>query len=305
MQRHKNTCPTCGALTLFPVEAQGMVSELYKDWLTDIEAGGCTAFYVAQLMQQYRDYILPVFGGHRPQDIRTKDLAKLRRSLLRRLAPKTAKNILGALSALLNHLAESGELEAVPRFPRVAVKPTREKHWMDARSQAWVIAEADPDDRLIFRGLIETGERVSEACAHQVRDLQDGGIRVCRAFDEYGVLKATKTGTDDLRPLSTALYGELMGRCRVNSPGQWLYTRDGQPYTRRKLRYRWQVTCKRAGVEYVPISQASRHSRASQLRLKLEAEMSEHLRAALNHESAATTRRHYALGKEARVEIAE
>ncbi len=301
--KNKNLCPTCGAYVLFPVEAVGAVKDTYSDWLVDIEAEGRSRYYIQQTRQRYRDYILPAFGSVRPGDITTRALAGFKRDLLRQgLAPKTVKNILGVLSAFLNYLAASGELDAVPRFPTIKAKPSKEKHWLDRVTQAKIIAAADPEDVLLFRTLIETGERVSEVCAHQVRDLMDGGIRVCRAFDDSGELKGTKTGRDDLRPLSRPLYEELVISCGARDPGQFLFMRGGKPYSRRKLRYRWQVTCKRAGVPSIPPSQASRHSKASQLRLELEHESAERMRAALGHESAQTTRAHYALEKDKRLE---
>ncbi len=301
--KNKNLCPACGAYVLFPVEAVGVIADLYGDWLTDIEAEGLSREYIEKLRQRYRDYILPAFGSVRPGDLTTRSLAGFKRDLLRQgLAPKTVKHILGALSALLNHLAESGEMDAVPRFPTIKARPVKEKHWLDRVTQAKIIAAADPEDVLLFRCLIETGERISEACAHQVRDLMDGGIRVCRAFDDRGELKGTKTGRDDLRPLSRPLYEELVILCGASDPGQFLFTRGGKPYSRRKLRYRWQVACKRAGVRAIPPSQASRHSKASQLRLELEHESAERMRAALGHESAQTTRAHYALESDRRLE---
>ncbi len=301
--KNKNLCPTCGAYVLFPVEAVGVIVDIYEDWLTDIEAEGRTRFYIQQIRQRYRDYILPAFGSVRPGDITTRSLAGFKRDLLRQgLAPKTVKNILGALSAFLNHLATSGELDAVPRFPKIKNVATREKHWLDRATQAKIIAAADPVDVLIFRTLIETGERVSEACAHQVRDLMDGGIRVCRAFDDYGELKGTKTGRDDLRPLSRSLYEELVLSVGVKDPGQFLFMRRGKLYHRRKLWARWQVACKRTGVAAIPPSQASRHSKASQLRLELEQESAERMRDALGHESAKTTMAHYALDSDMRLE---
>ncbi len=301
--KNKNLCPTCGAFVLFPFEASGLIKDLYEDWLTDIEAEGLTAFYICQLRQRYRDYILPAFGSVRPGDLTMRALAGFKRDLLRvGRAPKTVKSILSALSIFLNHLALQGELDAVPRFPTIKARQVKEKHWLDRATQARIIEAADPEDVLLFRTLIETGERVSEACAHQVRDLIDGGIRVCRAFDDRGELKGTKTGRDDLRPLSRPLYEELFLSRGAADPGQWLFTRGGKPYTRRKLYDRWKVTCSRAGVLYIAPSQASRHSKASQLRLKLEQEAAEQMRDALGHESAQTTRAHYVLDELNRLE---
>lgn len=295
MKKHK--CPTCGALVLFAVKARGAVEELYEDWLTDLAAEGRSRFYVGQLRQRFKAYVLPFFGSHRPVDIRTRDLVSLKRELFRNysLAPKTVRHVLSALSAFLNHLADLGELEAVPRFPQVRVAPSRPRLWLSADAQGRIIEGADPADRLILRLMFETGVRPSEACALQVGDLVDGGLRVCRAFDEYGELKSTKTGSDDVRALSQGLYKALKNSCRAHDPGQFLFTRGGRPYTRRKLRYRWQVACKRAGVEGISLYQGTRHSRASQVRAEAEAQAREMIRASLGHADAATTLKHYAL----------
>jgi integrase len=289
-------CPTCGGPLLFPVEALGTVGELYGQWLNDIEAEGRSRFYITQLKQRFKDYIIPAVGHIRPEDIKTKDLITLKRELLKTRSTKTTRHILDALKRFLNHLAETGELDHIPKFPRVLVRPAREKFWLDDITQRRILAVAYPDEKLIFRTIIETGERVSEVCAHQAGDLVDGRIRVCRAFDDYGALKTTKTGTDDLRPLSPGLWSAIEGvSCRVNNPASFLFTVGGKPFSRRKLRYRWLRACQRAGVTAIPLSQASRHSKASQVREAASERMREEVRSALGHTSAKTTLKHYAL----------
>lgn len=291
-----NTCPCCGSQFLFPVVPHGTLDVHINDWLDDLTLEHRSRGYVEQLRLRFKKYIVPFFDSRHPASITTKDLVAFKRSLLLRgLAPKTAKHVLSGLSALLNHLALNGGLDAVPRFPAFRVQPSREKQWLSPETQRRALDVAEPEDALIFRTMFETGERVSEACAHRPEDLQDGGIRVCRAFDDYGAVKATKTGTDDLRPLSGALYGLLKERCRATNPGQFLFLRNGRPFNRRRLRYRWERTCRLAGVPRIPLSQATRHSKASRARAELELNMRQSLKDVLNHSSAQTTMDFYAL----------
>ncbi len=303
MKRHN--CPTCGALVLFAMATGEFdMRKLIYEWVDGLELEGKARSYLRKLRQRARDHILPFFKGYDVRALRAYQVKAFYRVLLKKkLASKTVKHILDALRAFLNALQEDEVIEHVPRFPRVRVKPTRERRWIDEFTQAQVISQVPVEHRLLVRCLVETGARPGEVCALRARDLRDGGVYVERAFDERGFVKSTKTGHTYFFPLSDDLFSELKAHVRRSFPDAWLFRYQGERYTQKEL-YRICTKAARAVGVKLPPSQLSRHSKASRRRAELEADMNEQLRAALNHESAATTRKHYALPGEARIELA-
>jgi integrase len=163
-----------------------------------------------------------------------------------------------------------------------------------------VLSAIAPEHQLIFRLLFETGARPSEVCALKVKDLRDEGVYICRAFDERGYVKGTKTGAAYTRPLSAALFEGLRAFARLSFPEAWLFTYKGTPYTRRRLYFFWTRACSAVGV-HISLYEGVRHSRASQRREELEAALRDELRKSLEHTSPRTTMQHYALGADKEV----
>jgi len=292
-------CPTCGASLLFSLKAERPLSELYNHWIDGLELEGRSYIYTQHLRQRGKDHIFPFFGKADVRSIRAIHVQQFYHSLLKKkLASKTVKHVLDALRAFLNYLLGLDELEGVPRFPRVAVKPVREKGWLDREGQEKILGFIPVKHQLIFRVLIETGVRMSEVCALRKKDIRDGGVLVRRAFDERGFTKETKTGAEFFRPLSAETFALIFSAAKNKFPDAWLFNQiSGSPYSRHLLYEIWSRACAKAGIKIAP-SHASRHSKASQKRAALEERMLEELRHELEHSSAKTTLKHYALGKE-------
>ena len=302
MPVHK--CQTCGSHLLFPVEHDKDfdLKILLDSWLAGLELEGRSFAHCRKLRQISRDYILPHF---KTTDIRTLRAFHVRgyyHGLLRKkLSSKTVKHCLDALRNFLNRQRELENIESVPLFPKVLVKPVKQKAWLDEETQGRVLSFIPAVHRLIFRVLFETGVRPSEVCALRKRDLRDGSILIERAFDERGFVKSTKTGRSDERPLSACLYAELQDHARLSFPNVWLFTYlKLAPHSRHTLYKLWARASARAGLR-VSLYNAVRHSKASQARRSLDAEMKERLRGVLGHTTAGTTLKHYALPATAEV----
>jgi len=141
--------------------------------------------------------------------------------------------------------------------------------------------------------MIETGVRPGSVIAAKVRDLEDGGIRIERAFTRKRKLKETKTGVTSWKALSSNLYARLVASTRDKLPDAWLFTNSqGGPFTTNLASEIWRDAARQANINvclYVSI----RHSRVSQKRRDLERKMADELRQELDHTHFETTRKHY------------
>jgi integrase len=274
---------------------------LIRDWIDGLTLEGRSYAHVQKMSSITRDYIVPHFKRHDVRAIRTLDVNEFYHSLLKKsLASKTVKHILDTLRAFMRWLHALEVIEQLPRFPRIAVRPAREKRWISAEAQSHVLSAIAPEHRLIFRVLFETGCRPSEICALKVKDVLEDGVYICRAFDARGYVKGTKTGASFLRPLSAELLLTLRDSARLSFPEVWLFTWRGEHYNRHKLYKLWMRAASAVGVK-ISLSEGVRHSRASQRRKELEAAMRAELRKELEHTSAGTTLKHYALGADKEV----
>lgn len=291
---HVNICPCCGAHLLFSLDAKAN-DELVKEWGEDLLLGGRSRYYVEQLMYRYRTYIKPELGMIPVRAIDTLTVKAFFRKLKKHgLSTKTEKHILGVLHGWLSWLHLADAIDKMPAFPPLKVVH-REKAWLSTESQQLVIDTLPARYRLMAAVYFATGARPSEIAALKVMDIEDGGVWIRRAFDEYGELKATKTATEVHRAIDPAHFSELVKSVRLRLPEAWIFTRrDGRPHSRHSIFAIIKRATRRCGFEIAPY-QAARHSKASQARVSIEAAGRDALRSVLGHTSARTTLKHYAL----------
>ncbi len=112
------------------------------------------------------------------------------------LSPKTRRNVLGALRALLGWLQERKELRDVPKFPtvaRVEYAPTI----ISPKTQQAILDEIPYERRGIFLAMARTGIRPGSARALDVSDWRDGWLMVSKAAkggNATAEIRGTKTG---------------------------------------------------------------------------------------------------------------
>lgn len=214
-------------------------------------------------------HILPALGTKDAREIRFNHAEDLRDSLLDKgLSPKSVKNVLGVLQAILMRLFRRGELMRQPAFPVVEV-PEKARGWINREKQGRVVALMPEADRLIFETLIETACRPGEVCALRVNDLLDGEVCIDEAFDSWGNLRSTKSGKVRYSGISLDLWKKLREHSEGRSPEDWLFLYRNEPYRSRRLRNLWNRAAKEAGIK-LSLYFGTRHSRASQIRLKEE-----------------------------------
>jgi len=300
-------CPTCGSPILFSVSpGKHDFKTALQRWIEDIELEDASYAYLRQLRGYSKNHFLPFFKSSDVRSISGVQIKEFRRVLLKKgLSDKTLKNVLGAFQTFLFWMCEEELIGAVPRFPRrkkKVIRPVREKKWIDQETQFKVLnMVAHEPTRLCIAVMIETGIRPCEAAAVHKDDLREGGINICRALDERRVEKPEKNGKVFFRPLSAELYKNLCELSRSRPGAALLFlNKRGSRFSKNHLWRFWEKACAALGIK-ISIYQATRHSKASQKRAVLEERMLEELRRELEHSTAKTTLKHYALGKEKKI----
>jgi len=101
--------------------------------------------------------------------------------------------------------------------------------------------------------------------------------------------------------VSSGLFTNLVKQTKNKLPEAWVFTsRMGSPYRPGYLSKIWRDAAKEAGIS-VCLYVGTKHSHASQKRLRLERGIGEELRKELGHATSRTTLKHYARGREEEV----
>ena len=75
--------------------------------------------YLKNVGEVVRNHLQPFFGQMSIKDISSGTIKQLKDNLLAKLQPKTVKNIMGTLHAVLSDAQERGDIGQVPVFPRL------------------------------------------------------------------------------------------------------------------------------------------------------------------------------------------
>ncbi|MBF0556522.1 MAG: site-specific integrase [Nitrospirae bacterium] len=283
-------CPTCGTDLLFEVTAINPTGKSFEQWVNHLEASGLSYAYISKLKSILANYIRPTLGEMDLRAISSRVVFDFYSTLLTRgLASKTIKHILDALKGLLNHLHRLEVITKMPLFPRVKVV-AQSKRWISIETQKSILNHIAPQHRLFFQILFESGMRPGEARALKRRDIDGTIITVERALDERNNLRPTKTGHVYQYQISEALSLFIELNLSHYLPEANLFT-----LSRSGIQRAWTMACKAAQVS-IPLYQACRHSKASQINEWCEHDRLSRLKSALQHEHVATTIKYYTLG---------
>ncbi|MBF0516375.1 MAG: site-specific integrase [Nitrospirae bacterium] len=288
-------CPTCGTELLFEVTALDPVCKLMQSRINHLEVSGCSYEHVRKLKSFLSHHIGPFMGDRDVKAVSSKVVFDFYTALLQRgLASKTIKHILDALKGLFSQLYNLEVITKLPAFPKVKVKP-QPKRWIDTETQLSILGNLPDKYKLYVQILFETGMRPGEARALRRRDIAGSVITVERALDEANNLRPTKTGKIYKYQISEALsqYIEINYR-------NYLPEADMFKLSKTRIQVTWQKACQAVGVT-IPLYQATRHSKASQINAQCELDRLCKVKEALQHESAATTTKHYVLGQKEKI----
>src|SRR3990172_6738113 len=294
-----------------------LLSEVCKGWLDSLKRANPDGDYRLHQEACLRLHVLPALGEMDVRHIRGFDIQKLHKTLIEKgrekegtpkkefqhrrsvpgegpLSENSVRDILRGFKSCLKWLQKQEVIERVPTFPSTSPLPRAEVRWLNPADQASVLEHVPEYARLLIETMIETGVRPGSVIAAKVRDLEDGGIRIERAFTRKRKIKETKTGVTSWKALSSNLYARLTASTRDKLPDAWLFTNSqGGPFTTNLASEIWRDAAREAKVE-VCLYVAIRHSRVSQKRRDLERKMADQMRQELDHARIETTLKHYA-----------
>lgn len=285
-------CPICGSTLLFKMSALNPVGEAFERWINHLEATGLSYAYVSKLKSILTHYIRPNLGDVDISAISSRIVFDFYSTLLQSsLASKSIKHVLDALKGLLIHMHGLDVIPTLPKFPRVKVI-AKAKKWISVETQKSILDNIAPTHQLFFQILFESGMRPGEARALKRRDITGSVISVERSLDEGNNLRPTKTGHVYHYSISQALGLFIELNYTHYLPEAFMFT-----LSRSGIQRVWRSACLTAGVS-IPLYQASRHSKASQINAQCEQDRLKQLQDALQHDHVATTLKFYTLSSE-------
>jgi integrase len=280
-----------------------LVPEKVALWLDEIESSGDYAPYT---LAQYRGYAkaeghFSFWDGRSVYEIRWGTLREWTMWLRARgLGAKSIRNAMAAFRSFYSWLRRGRETEfPVVEFPSVKAAGRRRAQAMPLEERAAAMGCVPERDRGIFLAM-KMGIRPAEARAARVGDydFRRATLIIAEALKGQGSgapRGETKTGEAGTYPVSEELRRWIernvptTDRFRPDAP-LFPNPRTGRPFGAQKLRELWLAACKAAGVDYVPIYRAMKHTSFTAL---AEAGVpKEDIRALARHRDERTTERY-------------
>lgn len=178
-------------------------------------------------------------------------------------------------------------------FPEHSIVRKNEVQWLGIERQMAIEPHVPNKHKLAIRVLQFTGMRPGELRALQVNDMIDGALKVWKAFSDRGLRLSRKSGGEVLYQLSLDLWEDLREHTKGKNPDDFIFTINGKPYGPNCLYRAWKKACIAAGVKYIPLQQASRHSTASRIMADAKKKALEEIQRQLGHNNKQTAKKHY------------
>lgn len=210
---------------------------------------------------------------------------------------KTIKHILSDLHAFLTAIEDEAGTR-LPKFPKIKVMPVKEKKTMDEITQMFVVSYVRGPFKLPIETCIDTGIRTGECRGLKKKDLKfEGYLAIQRAYSEDRLREQTKEGYNCYKPkiipVSPAVYDKLVKHAENLNDDDFMFTYEGMPLSKMRLRAEWKNACKLAEVPYIPFTNSTRHSRATNIMRQYMREGRERAGKQIGHTGQDTTVNHY------------
>jgi integrase len=272
-----------GEVVPAPVGGPLTVAELGERYVEAMRVRGRRESSIADVEGHLRVWLAPYFGDRDARSITTDDLEALvvdmqdgrkpgpRQKGDRRYghacAPKTVRNVLGSLSAILNHAIRRrlgqpplsvnpvaliwGDLPAAP-------KHEKRLQFLDSdESEALLAAAETPRERALYMTAFMTGARQAELLGLKWGDLDfpAGKVRIQRSYG-VGGFGPTKSGKPRAVPMGDRLAGELdrlyKAQGEPGDDGLVFAGEDGRPMGRTSIWRDFKAACARARLDGRP-----------------------------------------------------
>jgi integrase len=175
------------------------------------------------------------------------------------LSQKYTRNMLLALKTFFRWLNDQEKIE-IPSFPDFKVSITEKQKAITYEAQMEAISKFPSEHQEILYFQRETGLRVSEVCALQVRDFDFPSSRVLiqRTYSGYDLIETTKGNRGDWIPLSRLADEIATNNAKIRFGADFLFLNPstGKGYRPSYLRKLWALY----GIKGLKLYEATRHS---------------------------------------------
>lgn len=175
------------------------------------------------------------------------------------LSQKYTRNMLLALKTFFRWLNDQERIE-IPKFPEFRVTVTEKQRSITYEAQMEAIGNFPEQHQDILYFQRETGLRVSEVCALQIRDcdLPSSRVLIQRTYSGYDLIETTKGNRDDWIPISrfALTIASRSAKDRFGKDFLFINPSTGRGYKPSYLRRLWGAH----GVKGLKLYEATRHS---------------------------------------------
>jgi integrase len=264
-----------------------------------INLSKCSPEWKSKRSSIAQNILMPFWGGHDIREIRRIQIDEFVVHLKQKgYSEKYIYNILGELKALLNSHKDS--IPQKVSFPTINFQepPIR---WLSAKQQDEIFEFIPKEDLAIFTFMRWTGCRPNEACGLLRENVflksDPPYVILATVIDKYGLRSNTKTRK--VKPLP--VIQEIEWTLKPKELTRFVFSKRGQHYTQRMLRYTWETANKKANEKYgtpiINLYNGLKHSFGCQ---RINAGISlDAIRAIMGHTDSRTTERYakYAVEK--------
>jgi integrase/ribosomal protein L32 len=249
---------------LQPAIQEQKFSNKYLAWLKQKKIEADKGRFSKQTYKLYEIYYRCHYKPLYDLDVRDIKLRHLQEFVndLNGLSDKYTKNLLDCLKTFFRWLNRWEKLE-MPIMPEVEVVISEPQHAITYEEQVEAIKNFPDKHQDIMFFYRETGLRVGEVCAVQVRDLDlaNGKILIQRTYSGYELVEKTKGKNKKWIPLSELAYSIAAKHADKRFGNEFLFINPntGKGYKPSFLRQLWYLH----GVKGLKLYEATRHSTIS------------------------------------------
>lgn len=229
-----------------------------RDWMKR-KAGILATHTLHDYWNSLNNYLFPILGDPRLEDINFDKLEELQKKITRR--PKGKKNVMYCLYAILRDAKKSGYISQLPERPpftgeNSVIQPDIE--YIEFDDIEAIMAKIPEADRAVFRFIQYTGCRTSEARALQWECIKEDHVLIRDTFGRDQEIKLVKNRKPRKVPRYNLLDEFLEALPHTLDTFVFINPRTGKHYGR-DFSDLWRQACKDAKLKVVP-ARLLRHS---------------------------------------------
>lgn len=246
---------------LQPAIQENKFKNKYDVWINQKNIEAEAGRFSFETLKLYQSYKKNHYGPLYELDVREIELSHIQELVngLTGLSEKYIKNIVDCLKTFYKWL-NKWERVRLPIFPEIEITTGESQRAITYEEQLSVIERFPTEHQDILLFIRETGLRVSEGCALQVRDIDIPGLRalIQRTYSGYRLVEKTKGKHRKWIPLSRRAL-EIAGKSvtgRFGADFLFINPSTGKGYKPAYLRDLWAIY----GIKGLKLYEATRHS---------------------------------------------